>query len=81
MTTGRTLPGLSCVLALNCLQNSIIFNPAAPSAGPTGGEGFAAPPLTCNLTIFYISFDIMIILFQLAYNLVQVVFFFQKSLP
>jgi hypothetical protein len=36
---------LSCVLELNCLQNSIIFTPAAPKAGPTGGDGLAAPPL------------------------------------
>jgi hypothetical protein len=27
----------------------MIFTPFAPSAGPIGGEGFAAPPLTCNL--------------------------------
>ena len=45
MITGSTLPALSCVRALNCLQNSIIFTPLAPKAGPTGGEGFAAPPL------------------------------------
>jgi hypothetical protein len=23
--------------------------PLEPNAGPTGGEGFAAPPLICNL--------------------------------
>ena len=28
----------------------MMLTPAAPSAGPTGGDGFAAPPLTCNLT-------------------------------
>jgi len=36
-----------------------MFTPAEPKAGPIGGEGFAAPPLTCNLTIFHISFAIL----------------------
>ena len=34
---------------LNCLQKSIMLIPFEPRAGPTGGEGFAAPPLICNL--------------------------------
>jgi hypothetical protein len=63
----NTLPALSCVRALNCLQNSIIFTPLEPKAGPTGGEGLAAPPLICSLIIpayffghfftFYLQFD------------------------
>ena len=33
----------SLVLALNCLQNSMIDEPRWPSAGPIGGEGLAWP--------------------------------------
>jgi hypothetical protein len=36
----------------------MIFTPAAPKAGPTGGDGFAAPPLTCSLTTLLISLAI-----------------------
>jgi len=36
----------------------MMLTPAAPKAGPTGGEGFAAPPLTCSLTTLLISFAI-----------------------
>ena len=38
-----------------------MFTPAAPNAGPTGGDGFAAPPLTCNLRTLSISFAILLI--------------------
>ena len=31
------------VRALNSLQNSMMFTPCCPSAGPTGGDGFALP--------------------------------------
>src|SRR5436190_24308475 len=35
----------SCaVCALNALQNSMMLTPCWPSAGPTGGAGFACPP-------------------------------------
>src|ERR671930_259080 len=30
--------------ALNALQNSMMLTPCWPSAGPTGGAGFAWPP-------------------------------------
>src|ERR1700744_5923008 len=59
ITTGNTLPGLSWVRALNCLQNSIILTPFAPNAGPIGGDGFAAPPFTCSFTIAPTSFAIL----------------------
>jgi hypothetical protein len=36
----------------------MILTPAAPKAGPTGGDGFAAPPRTCNLTTLSSSFAI-----------------------
>src|SRR3954468_22893858 len=43
MTTGMIVPPWSWVCALNALQNSMMFTPCWPSAGPTGGAGFAAP--------------------------------------
>src|ERR1035437_3478572 len=64
MTAGKILPGLSWVLALNCLQNSIILIPLEPNAGPTGGDGFAAPPLICNLISPAISLAIIILIFD-----------------
>src|SRR4030095_4344714 len=48
---GMMSPCLSCVRALNDLQNSMMFTPCWPSAGPTGGDGFACPAGHCNLTI------------------------------
>jgi hypothetical protein len=38
----------SAVFALNSLQKAMMFNPACPSAGPTGGAGLAAPALISN---------------------------------
>ena len=50
MTTGIGNPGSSpCVRALNCLQNSMMFTPRWPSAGPTGGLGLAWAAATCSL--------------------------------
>src|SRR5471032_1937116 len=44
MVTGiGVLFSMSCVLALKALQNSMMLRPRWPSAGPMGGEGFAAP--------------------------------------
>src|ERR1700720_2564331 len=50
MTTGSISPGsIFCVWALNALQNSMMFRPRWPSAGPMGGEGFAFPAGTWSL--------------------------------
>src|SRR3954468_11527 len=38
-----TLPALSSVAALYCLQNSIVCTPWGPRAVPTGGAGVALP--------------------------------------
>ncbi|MBS1162930.1 MAG: hypothetical protein H6R03_826 [Burkholderiaceae bacterium] len=57
ITTGIGRPGSTpCVWALNALQNSMMFRPRWPSAGPIGGEGLALPAGTCSLmkpTIFF----------------------------
>src|SRR5690349_9609751 len=51
IVTGIGMPfSWSCVLALNALQNSMMFKPRCPKAGPIGGDGFADPAGTCNLT-------------------------------
>src|ERR1700742_4855475 len=50
IVTGIGMPfSASCVLALNALQNSMMFRPRWPNAGPIGGDGLAAPGVTCNL--------------------------------
>src|SRR5438132_12233670 len=49
MMTGMMRPACACVWALNALQNSMMLTPRWPSAGPTGGLGFAAPAGTCSL--------------------------------
>src|SRR5262245_20204267 len=43
-------PCLSCVRALKVLQNSMMLTPCWPSAGPTGGAGFACPAGHCSFT-------------------------------
>src|SRR6185295_6373707 len=59
MITGSTLPILSWVRALNCLQNSMILIPLEPNAGPIGGAGLAWPPLHCSFTKPVLSFAIL----------------------
>ena len=50
ITTGTGMPGsMPWVAALNSLQNSMMFRPRWPSAGPIGGDGLALPAGTCSL--------------------------------
>lgn len=41
----------------------MILIPLEPKAGPTGGEGLAAPPLICNFSCPAISLAIVLIVF------------------
>src|SRR5260370_11167263 len=51
----------SCwVCALNALQNSMMLTPCWPSAGPTGGAGFACPPGIWSLILVRIFFAICV---------------------
>src|SRR5204862_4238291 len=49
MTTGMISPCWPCVRALKVLQNSMMFTPCWPRAGPTGGAGLAWPAVICSL--------------------------------
>lgn len=42
---------ISAVFALKSLQKSIIFRPACPKAGPTGGDGLACPALIISFIV------------------------------
>src|SRR5271155_3751368 len=56
-STGKIMPsGSFAVLALNCLQKSMMFKPWGPSAVPTGGAGVALPAGNCNLMVVCIFF-------------------------
>src|SRR3954453_14439953 len=59
ISTGMMRPFSCAVCALKALQNSMMLTPCWPSAGPTGGAGFACPPGICSLimvrTFFAIS--------------------------
>src|SRR5258707_2448362 len=48
--------GSFCVLALNCLQKSMMLTPWGPSAVPTGGAGVALPAASCSLIVVCIFF-------------------------
>src|SRR5260370_18335487 len=50
-TLGRINPSWLLVCALKPLQNSMMLTPCWPSAGPTGGDGFALPAGFCSSTI------------------------------
>src|SRR5215831_6190112 len=60
MITGMTMPGWSLVFALKSLQNAMMLTPCWPSAGPTGGAGFAWPAGICNLICPVIFFAIFL---------------------
>src|SRR6516165_5217390 len=51
MTTGMMRSPWFAVFALNSLQKPMMLTPCWPSAGPTGGEGFAFPAGICSFTI------------------------------
>src|SRR5438128_3341788 len=55
-TTGRISPSCPPVWALKPLQNSMMLTPCWPSAGPTGGDGFALPAGICSFTIAWTFF-------------------------
>src|SRR3954466_11987248 len=61
MRTGTMSPSFACawVAALNSLQNPMMLTPCWPSAGPTGGDGFALPAGSCSLTNPVIFFAIL----------------------
>src|SRR5205807_7718374 len=64
ISTGTIRPSLACawVAALNSLQNPMMLTPCCPSAGPTGGEGFAFPAGSCSFTIPVTFFAIELLL-------------------
>eukprot|EP00320_Phaeocystis_rex_P019625 CAMPEP_0119069888 /NCGR_PEP_ID=MMETSP1178-20130426/32049_1 /TAXON_ID=33656 /ORGANISM="unid sp, Strain CCMP2000" /LENGTH=170 /DNA_ID=CAMNT_0007051689 /DNA_START=168 /DNA_END=680 /DNA_ORIENTATION=- len=51
ISTGTIVPACAEVRALYSLQNIMMFTPAAPSAGPTGGAGLALPASSASLMI------------------------------
>src|ERR1700754_2977003 len=67
-----TLPRWFSVAALYALQNSMMFTPCWPSAGPTGGAGLACPAWICSLispaTFF---FGAMLVLFLSRFSAIS----------
>src|SRR5919197_2147949 len=63
ISTGMMRPFSCAVCALKALQNSMMLTPCWPSAGPTGGAGFACPPGICSLisvrTFFAMSVQLL----------------------
>src|SRR5579859_6070517 len=57
--------GSLAVLALNCLQKSMMFKPCGPSAVPTGGAGVALPAGSCSLIVVCTFFGGMFFTFTL----------------
>jgi hypothetical protein len=58
ISTGIIRPACCAVRSLNSLTKAMMFTPAWPSAGPTGGAGVALPAGTCNFTILTTFFGI-----------------------
>src|SRR6266496_570464 len=58
ISTGTICPRCDSVAALYALQNSMMLTPCWPSAGPTGGAGFAAPAWICSLMTAASFFDL-----------------------
>src|SRR5262245_37519568 len=55
-------PSSFAVFALKALQKSMMFTPAWPSAGPTGGAGVALPAGICSLicpTTFFMALKLL----------------------
>src|SRR5438132_3233608 len=67
ISTGVIRPFWSAVCTLKALQNSMMFTPCWPSAGPTGGAGFACPPGICSLMIVRTFFAIAVPLVELLH--------------
>src|SRR6266850_3896213 len=67
MTTGITSPASFLVTALYSLQNAMMLTPCWPSAGPTGGAGFACPAGICNLIcpVIFFAIRFLILIFIL----------------
>src|SRR5260363_61351 len=60
MKTGTGRPGsIFCGFGLKAFQDSLIFRPRWPSAGPTGGDGLALPAGICSLMKPLIFFAIL----------------------
>src|SRR6266481_2998628 len=60
-STGKIIPsGSLAVLALNCLQKSMMFKPCGPSAVQTGGAGVALPAGNCSLMVGLIFFSMFL---------------------
>src|SRR5271168_381892 len=65
-STGKIIPsGSFAVLALYCLQKSMMFTPWGPSAVPTGGAVVAFPAGNCNLMVVCIFFGGIFLLPQI----------------
>src|ERR1700753_3773992 len=67
ISTGVMRPFWSAVCALNALQNSMMFTPCWPSAGPTGGARFPSPRGFWSLMIVRSFFAIQIPLVELLH--------------